>query len=168
MLFFGVLAIINERYTKPLLKAQRPSHVFILEQTQSLKAIDSLYSLTKKQRQDFFEAAIKKNPLRFNNIDPDILNHWVEEAGFSFPSGHSFNAFLFAMIIAYAIIHNRSYPRWRILFFVPFIWAFLVAVSRVAVGAHSALDVSAGATLGIGIGALFLYIDITRHWLTRK
>jgi membrane-associated phospholipid phosphatase len=43
-----------------------------------------------------------------------------------------------------------------------------VGISRVAVGAHSALDVTVGAALGIAIGFIFLKIDITRYWLTRK
>jgi len=106
--------------------------------------------------------------LQFKQIDPGILNHWIDEAGFSFPSGHTFNAFLFAMILAYAIYFNRSKPQWRHLFFIPFLWALGVAVSRVALGAHTALDVTAGAGLGIITGTVFLYIDKTRHWLTNK
>jgi phosphatidylglycerophosphatase B len=167
-LFFGALALLNERYTKPLLKLQRPSHVYMLSKTGLQNSIDSLYALDKPARRDFFAHLIRSNPGSFLQIDEDIQEHWIEEAGFSFPSGHSFNAFLFAMILAYAIKYNRSYPHLRILFFIPFLWAFLVAVSRVAVGAHSALDVSAGALLGICIGFVFLYIERTRHWLTRK
>jgi phosphatidylglycerophosphatase B len=168
LIFFGVLAFINERYTKPILKSQRPSHVYMLNQTGLISTIDSLYQLDKQARKDFFENLVKAHPLEFKQIDLDVQKHWVEEAGFSFPSGHTFNAFLFAMILAYAIFYNRSYPYLRKLFFIPFVWALLVAISRVAIGAHSALDVSMGATLGIGIGWLFLYIEKTRHWLTRK
>jgi phosphatidylglycerophosphatase B len=168
LIFFGVLAFINERYTKPILKSQRPSHVYMLNQTGLISTIDSLYQLDKQARKDFFENLVKAHPLEFKQIDLDVQKHWVEEAGFSFPSGHTFNAFLFAMILAYAIFYNRSYPHLRRLFFMPFVWALLVAVSRVAIGAHSALDVGMGAALGIGIGWLFLYIERTRHWLTRK
>lgn len=167
-LFFGALAYLNEHYTKPILKLQRPSHVYILDKTGHLGSIDSLYNLSKEQRRGFFSSLIKNNSAVFGQVDENIREHWIKEAGFSFPSGHSFNAFLFAMVISYAIIYNRSRPALRKLFFVPFIWAFMVALSRVAVGAHSALDVSVGAAAGIGIGWLFLYIDKTRHWLTRK
>ncbi len=167
-LFFGVLALINERYTKPILKSQRPSHVYMLSQTNHIEAIDSLYSLTKEERKLYFANLIKNNPLSFTKIDPEIQQHWIKEAGFSFPSGHTFNAFLFAMILSYAIYKNRSKAHLKNLFFMPFVWAILVAVSRVSVGAHTALDVSAGAALGIGVGMLFLYIDFSRHWLTRK
>lgn len=167
-LFFGVLAYLNEHYTKPVLKLQRPSHVFMLSQTGHLPSIDSLYTLSKDERRVYFERLLKNNSALFGNIDSEIQAHWVKEAGFSFPSGHTFNAFLFAMIISYAIYFNRSFPKLRPLFFVPFVWALLVGISRVAVGAHSALDVSAGATAGILIAWLFLYLDKTRHWLTRK
>ncbi len=167
-IFFGTLAFINEHYTKPLLKLQRPSHVYMLEQSGIPQQIDSLYRQSKAERQVFFDQLLKKNKTVFQQIDPKVQRHWVEEAGFSFPSGHSFNAFLFAMILSYAFRHNRKKPHWRNYYFIPFIWALSVAVSRVALGAHSALDVSAGAALGILLGCLFLYIDVTRHWLTRK
>ncbi|HOZ87367.1 MAG TPA: phosphatase PAP2 family protein [Bacteroidia bacterium] len=168
VLFFGVLAFVNERFTKHIIKAQRPSHVYMLNQAGLGAAIDSLYSLDKEERKAFFAELIKNNPLKFEQIDTEIQNHWIDESGFSFPSGHTFNAFLFAMILAYAIYFNRSRPALRNLFLIPFAWALAVGVSRVAMGAHSAFDVSAGAALGIMTGALFLYIDLTRHWLTRK
>jgi phosphatidylglycerophosphatase B len=168
VIFFGALAFINEKLTKPILRSQRPSHVFMLNQTGHSTTIDSLYQLSKKEREGYFAELIKNNPLSFNQIDTHIQEHWVEEAGFSFPSGHTFNAFLFAMIIAYAIYHNTTWPHLQKLFFVPFIWALAVGISRVAMGAHTAFDVSVGSALGIMIGALFLYIDKTRRWLTRK
>lgn len=140
----------------------------MLNQTRHAQVIDSLYQLSKEERKAYFENLIKNNSLSFKEIDPEIQEHWITESGFSFPSGHTFNAFLFAMILAYAIYFNRSYPHLRKLFFIPFIWAVLVGVSRVAVGAHTALDVTAGAGLGIITGAVFLYIDISRHWLIGK
>lgn len=165
---FGILAYVNEHYTKPILKSQRPSHVYMLEQTGLLQSIDSLYQLDKQSRQAFFSELITKHPLQFREIAPDVQEHWIEEAGFSFPSGHTFNAFLYAVILAYPLLYNRSYPWVRPLYFLPFIWALLVGISRVAMGAHTPFDVSAGAALGILLGFIFLYSDKTRHWLTRK
>ncbi len=167
-LFFMLLAVLNERYTKHFLKLQRPSHRYMLDQTGTINKIDSLYTLDKESRRLFFENLTQQNAERFSKIDKTIVAHWVDEAGFSFPSGHTFNAFLFAMIISYAIWFTRKRPQWRKLFFLPFVWALLVGISRVAVGAHSALDVTVGAALGIVIGFIFLKIDITRYWLTRK
>ena len=168
MAVFGVLAFINERYTKPILKSQRPSHLYMLGETGLAGKIDSLYQLDKADRQLFFADLIQGDAEAFRNIDPSVLAHWTEEAGFSFPSGHSFNAYLFAMILAYAILFNRTLPALRKFYILPFVWALLVAVSRVALGAHTALDVLAGGLLGISLGWLFLYSDRVRHWLTRK
>ena len=168
VLFFLLLAILNERYTKHFLKLQRPSHRLMLTQTGRINEIDSLYMLDKDSRKLYFEQLTVTHPESFDGFDKTIVAHWVEEAGFSFPSGHTFNAFLFAMILGYAIWFTRSRPQWRFWFLLPFLWAILVGVSRVAVGAHSALDVSVGAGLGILIGGFFLKIDITRYWLTRK
>lgn len=168
IIFFGVLAYLNEHYTKPVLRSQRPSHVYMLKQTGLGNVIDSLYQLDKQARKQFFEVLVKTHPAEFREIDQDVTAHWIEEAGYSFPSGHTFNAFLFAMILAYAIFYNRRWPKGRKLFVIPFIWALLVGLSRVALGAHTAFDVTAGAVLGIALGFLFLYGDRTRHWLTRK
>jgi membrane-associated phospholipid phosphatase len=38
----------------------------------------------------------------------------------------------------------------------------------VALGAHSILDVTAGALMGVLIGGLLLYVDISRHLITNK
>lgn len=168
VIVFGVLAFINENYTKPILKLKRPSHLYVLKETNNLNKIDELYQLNKSERSKYFENLIHSNIQKFENIDKDVQEHWIEEAGFSFPSGHTFNAFLFSMVIAYAIYFNRSKPHLRKWFFVPFIWACIVGISRVALGAHSALDVSVGACMGVLLGMLFLYIDFTRHWLTNK
>ena len=142
--------------------------MYMLEKVNELDRIDYLYTLSKKERGSIFAEILKEDSLKFVDIDKKIQAHWVEEAGFSFPSGHTFNAFLFTMVISYAIYFNRNRPKLRKLFFIPFIWVLGVGVSRVALGAHTALDVSAWACLGILLGMLFLYIDFTRHWLTLK
>lgn len=61
---------------------------------------------------------------------------------FSFPSGHSTAAFLFAALVI------ASFPVWAPLFYG---WAACVAISRVALGVHYPSDVIAGAILGTAI-----------------
>jgi undecaprenyl-diphosphatase len=59
----------------------------------------------------------------------------------SFPSGHTADAFAFAIAIALA------YPRWYII--APaLIWATLVGYSRMCLGVHFPSDVLAGALIG--------------------
>lgn len=62
---------------------------------------------------------------------------------FSFPSGHSSAAFLFATIL---YLSDYSFSA------LAFLWAANVALSRVMLGVHFISDVVAGALIGIGIG----------------
>ncbi|RYZ94980.1 MAG: phosphatase PAP2 family protein [Moraxellaceae bacterium] len=61
---------------------------------------------------------------------------------FSFPSGHSSAAFLFATCV-YLLDVNLS--------LLAFIWAANIAVSRVMLGVHFISDVVAGALIGVAI-----------------
>jgi phosphatidylglycerophosphatase B len=166
IMVFGIAAWLNENFTKKILKLPRPSHQYILLTSNSSTPIDSLYQLSKEARKKFFRKKITGNPGLFKQTDPKVLSHWVHEAGFSFPSGHSFNAFLLAMIFGCAIYSNNSTSPWKNLFLLPFIWALFVAISRVAMGAHTAADVSAGAGMGILLGLTLLYYSKFRRLLT--
>lgn len=88
---------------------------------------------------------------------PDIVK--LSEAGSSsFPSGHTIEAF--AIALAFSIL----FPRRK--FIVPvFLWAFLVAYSRMALGVHYPADVFAG----IIIGVIVSYFTITIYtWIENK
>lgn len=67
---------------------------------------------------------------------------------FSFPSGHTMAAFLLASL-ATSAIGISAFPL--------YIWAILVAISRVVLGVHFPSDILAGATLG----TLIAYFMVT-------
>lgn len=67
--------------------------------------------------------------------------------GFSFMSSHAVNN------AAAATVLSHYYPRWTWAFV---LWAALVALSRVFVGAHYPLDVVSGALLGAGIAHVMI------------
>ena len=165
LVFLSVFAYINEHGTKKIMKFLRPSHLYVAEHAAEKIRPDSLFALSKEERRSYLQYTIDKNQTSFNDIDAKVLAHWVEESGFSFPSGHSFNAFLLACVLAFSIYSNEKH---RKLFFFPFAWALFVCISRVAIGAHSALDVSVGAALGMSIALLFLYFDTTRKLIIHK
>ncbi len=66
--------------------------------------------------------------------------------GGSFPSGHAAGSFAFAAFVAVRA------PRWAA---PAFVWAALVAWSRVVLGVHYPGDVLAGALLGAFVGVAF-------------
>ncbi|MCF8427461.1 MAG: phosphatase PAP2 family protein [Bacteroidia bacterium] len=168
IVIISVFAAINEKLTKPIFKFQRPSHVYMLQQINAIGSLDSLYNLSKEERIAFFENEVKNQAVLFSSIDSDVLHHWIAEGGYSFPSGHTFNAFLLAMIFSFGIGNNSYAPKLQKLFFLPFLWAMGIGLSRVALGVHSWIDVSAGAAMGIVVGSTLLYMDYTRNLITHK
>lgn len=163
-----LFAAFNEKLTKPLIKASRPSHLYLLKAFERAPLIDSLYQLNKKERVAWFsqQATLQKDKL--NSIDDKVLAHWIEEGGYSFPSGHTFNAFLLAMIFAFGIANNNKNTALRSIFYLPFVWATAVGLSRLSLGVHTIYDVMAGATLGIALGATLLALNHTRNLITHK
>ena len=63
----------------------------------------------------------------------------------SFPSGHSADALVSGVFLFY-LLHQSKYSNYR---FVPLIYAFMIAASRVFVSAHYPSDVAAGMAIGI-------------------
>ena len=71
----------------------------------------------------------------------------------SFPSGHSSSAFFSALVLTYFF----SWP-WVVLFYV---FALIIATSRVGVRIHHASDVIGGAVVGTLMGTIGLYFLTT-------
>lgn len=109
----------------------------------------------------------------FHRLRPSHPNYFVEgkhlfleganfllgmKRGGSMPSNHAMNSFTFATVL------TLFYPK---NFFYYYIFAFLVAFSRIYVGVHYPSDVFCGAILGIVIGMfiyyLFYYIKISMN-----
>jgi phosphatidylglycerophosphatase B len=167
IVLLSAFAYANEHLIKKTMRVSRPSHSFIVKETKYRVKLDSIYSLEEMRRRTFFHDLIASDTVHFRSIDQRILNHWVEETGYSFPSGHTFNAFLIAGILAFAIYQSDN-KKVRMFCVLPLLWASLVALSRVAVGAHSAMDVSAGAAMGLILSYSLLSFRFTRDLIIAK
>ena len=96
---------------------------------------------------------ILKNLIKRDRPADGIGNYkaWITPSDkFSFPSGHTAAAFLFASLVAH------FYP----LFAIPcFVWASLIGASRVLLGVHYPTDTVAGAALGISCAFIGIHIN---------
>lgn len=162
----GSLAWLNEHVVKSRVKAQRPSHIYLGE----IGVIDlnEFYSTGHDSlRKAILEKNVERAPAKVDHIYPAIVRHWVFESGYSFPSGHSQNAFLLATLVA-SILAIRLRSRARIILLVPFLWAAMVCISRVAIGIHTKYDVAAGALIGLLIASLLLVSGLLKWIFERK
>jgi undecaprenyl-diphosphatase len=83
--------------------------------------------------------------------DVRILNGYIAGGDYGFISGHSTNAFAFALLSA-LIVKNRWYSA------AIFLWAVLMAYSRLYLGAHFITDVIPGMLMGALIGWLLFLL----------
>jgi phosphatidylglycerophosphatase B len=163
----GGFAKINETYIKSQFAVSRPSHKYIIRESHSKAKLDSIYHLLASDRRSFFQKVLEGDTIHFKNIDQRLLAHWVDEAGYSMPSGHTFNAFLLASMLAFSLfeLNQRRINFWV---YVPLLWAALVGMSRVVLGAHTPLDVTVGGALGLIVSHGLLAIPLMNRILVPK
>jgi phosphatidylglycerophosphatase B len=166
-LMLACFALLNEFVIKGMAKIARPSHLYVYKHALHEIDLKQFYELNVKQRQIELKKMIDSSAFLKQNVDHKVLAHWIEEAGYSFPSGHSFNAFLLATVLSFSIKRSRKLHLNKF-YFVPFVWATAIAVSRVALGAHAPIDVTFGSALGVFFGALLLYFETSRNIILHR
>lgn len=153
--FAGGGAAINEHIIKAHLKIPRPNILWL--------AGENGTGPLGRTAKDFYEVGNKStrsvvltNVLKLQNTKPlpmssSIEAHWIEETGYSFPSGHSFSAMFFAtffLAMASTFLNTRRLD----LFYLLLPWAVAVCYSRLVLRVHTPLDVTVGSLQGIVIG----------------
>lgn len=107
---------------------------------------------------------ILKNGLKRNRpaqVIPGFCSIVVPSDHFSFPSGHTSGAFIFATTLAMSLANTGFAPGINpetLLIVVIFGWAVSVGLSRVMLGVHFPGDTLAGATLGTSITVSIHYL----------
>lgn len=106
---------------------------------------------------EFIIKGIIKRPRPFLNIhDYNLLVNIPH--GYSMPSGHSLASFMMATILA------AYFPKYKIFYY---LYAGLIAFSRVYVGVHYPSDVLVGAILGLVLAKVYLVI-IKKYFHDKK
>lgn len=89
---------------------------------------------------------------------PNVLR-FVEESGYSFPSGHSMISIAFYGLVIYLVYKNinNKYLKWILIILLSLL-ILTIGFSRIYVGVHYFTDVAGGFLLGLAF--LIVYINI--------
>jgi len=150
-IFLGGGALANEYLLKPAFRIPRPNIEQLAESGILGMSSETFYeSMPKDQRRSHLAATVGNDSSL--GLGVGVRDHWAHEAGYSFPSGHSFSAMLLAtyFLLLGTTLSQAPWRRARLL--LP-IWAILVAWSRVLLGVHRPADVIWGGLIGLVLGA---------------
>lgn len=164
LLFLGGGTLLNENRIKPAIGSPRPDVVFLEEEGALGMSVDEFYAIEEKQaRRDELEAVLTDPGFDAIDLRSSVEAHWIHEAGFSLPSGHTYSAMLigcYFLSMAFAFLAGRR--RWP--FYALPVWALLVGWSRVLLMVHRPQDILLGGLLGLLVGAAAAWIALRILW----
>ncbi len=163
----GGTAFFNENVIKERLKEFRPSILYLQEHT-DINAKEFYSKGDEIKRSNYLKKNLNLDDGKSLYVDDKpinaaVLKEWIWSAGYSFPSGHSVSAFLVVTLLGYYVLirfkHVNAKPTGKRLWLIGFLymWAILIAYSRVLIGVHSAWDISLGALWGSMVGFILIY-----------
>jgi len=136
-----VSAMLGGQVVKSIIKQQtaesRP-YVIWLDKEFNLDE-KQFYSQTRAERKANIEKLLANSTI----IPRWLSNHWQNETGYAFPSGHT----LFAVTWALLAIILLSFKRHFFIVSIITIWSLLIETSRLLLGMHSAYDLILGILL---------------------
>jgi undecaprenyl-diphosphatase len=134
--------------------------IYLWRRSEKITAVMLLVSLIASQ---IISLLLKS---RFDRTRPDVFPPLVVEHTASFPSGHTLTAVAVYGLIS-ALLWQRGH---RLLSIISGIWLFLIALSRVYLGAHYPSDVLASLALGTILLIIILFIDrrLNSRYLQKK
>ncbi|WLT07447.1 phosphatase PAP2 family protein [Gilliamella apis] len=136
-----VSAMLGGQIIKSIIKQQtaeaRP-YVIWLDKEFDLNQ-QQFYSQARAERKANIEKLLANSTI----IPRWLSNHWQNETGYAFPSGHT----LFAVTWALLAIILLSFKRHFFIVSIITIWSLLIETSRLLLGMHSAYDLILGILL---------------------
>ncbi|MCB0727897.1 MAG: phosphatase PAP2 family protein [Ignavibacteriae bacterium] len=148
----GAISLSTLFIFKELFREPRPSQLYFIEKGVIENRGKEFYAMPMEEKSLYLRERVDEDKNNFLDVYPPILDSWIYETGFSFPSGHSQTGFFLGTILAFVLY--KTNPK-KYYFFFPLIWAVLLSLSRVLIGVHYPLDVTAGAFMSLIIA---LYI----------
>lgn len=161
----GLVSILNEHVIKPGFHVFRPNILQLAGNPPAQPALKisaaAFYELPDKDTRSSYLSDIL-NAADYNGpeLQPLLKHHWIEETGYSFPSGHTTAAMALASFFL-ALALTRFRGRQLIPYLILPFWALMVAWSRTVLQVHTPMDVLAGGVQGLVVGLL-------AWWLYRR
>jgi phosphatidylglycerophosphatase B len=153
-IFAGGGATLNEHGVKEALKIPRPNIVYLAGADGAgplgMSPEEFYGKGDREARSELLRKALETAPPPVE-LRPAIRDHWIEETGYSFPSGHAFAAMFFATFFLATGVSYVSTPR-RQLFYLLLPWALAVCYSRLILRVHTLADVIVGSLEGLVLG----------------
>lgn len=155
-IFAGGGAAFNEHIIKTKLKIPRPNIIWLAGENGSgplgMTAEQFYNSGNKDVRSQLLLGILSQEPIPVP-LSTSIEAHWIEESGYSFPSGHSYSAMLFAaFFLAMATSYLSTKRIW--LFYALLPWALAVCYSRTILRVHTPTDITVGSLQGLVLGMI--------------
>jgi phosphatidylglycerophosphatase B len=114
---------------------------------------EEFYESGPKQVRSELLARVLRSAPRPVALSSSIEAHWVDETGYSFPSGHAFSAMFFAtFFLTVGATYLATKRLWMFYALLP--WAAAVCYSRSILRVHTPSDITVGGLLGLGVGIL--------------
>ncbi|MWN05613.1 phosphatase PAP2 family protein [Gilliamella sp. Pas-s95] len=129
-----VSAILSGQTIKSFLKSQTAeSRPYVLWMAKEFNISNQqFYSKSESERKELIEQLFKNS----STIPSWLSNHWQNETGFAFPSGHT----LFAVTWAFLALTLLKFKQHYVIVSITIIWSILIEISRLFLGMHSPID----------------------------
>ncbi len=125
----------------------RPYMSYIAEKEPNL---ENFYEYSRKERSNIITVAVAEE-----SITPSWLkHHWQKETGYSFPSGHTIFAAIWAFIIAGFLTREQD-PKRKLYISIITIWAGLMMISRLRLGMHFPIDLFVSTIIAYLVASIF-------------
>lgn len=149
----------NEHLIKASLAVHRPNIVQLAaEDALGMSAEEFHSSKDKPERRRYLRQVLTDPDFDAIPLSAKVRDHWIHEAGYFLPSGHTFTGMLLATyFLAMGALFAGKQRRW-ILYLLPW-WAGLAAWTRVLLGVHRPEDVVWGGLFGMLLGMVAFFVS---------